>query len=147
MSATSLSLTPERRAKKNPIISDRVFRFKAWRCPTLTWGGPTLPSALSCFTSEFGMGSGGSNSLLPPDKLVEKSKSDTVLQVSDSYFSKLESQYTLSITSNILYIQVLTNKHLRVSKNTWGYMVKPYGQLVQVSFTHYCASTPCLSTS
>jgi len=26
-------------------------------------------------------------------------------------------------------------------------MVKPYGQLVQVSFTHYCASTPCLSTS
>ena len=102
---------PLKSAKKNPIISDRVFRFKAWRCPTLTWGGPTLPSALSCFTSEFGMGSGGSNSLLPPDKLVEKSKSDTVLQVSDSYFSKLESQYTLSITSNILYIQVLTNKH------------------------------------
>ena len=26
------------------------------------------------------------------------------------------------------------------------YMVKPHGQLVQVSFTHYCASTPCLST-
>ena len=72
---------------------------------------PTLSSAMSRFTSEFGMGSGGSNSLLPPDKLVEKSKSDTVLQVSDSYFSKLESQYTLSITSNILYIQVLTNKH------------------------------------
>ena len=27
------------------------------------------------------------------------------------------------------------------------YMVKPHGQLVQVSCTHYCASTPCLSTS
>ena len=27
------------------------------------------------------------------------------------------------------------------------YMVKPHGQLVHVSFTHYCASTPCLSTS
>ncbi len=26
------------------------------------------------------------------------------------------------------------------------YMVKPHGQLVHVSFTHYCASTPCLST-
>ena len=26
------------------------------------------------------------------------------------------------------------------------YMVKPHGQLVQVSFTHCCASTPCLST-
>ena len=27
------------------------------------------------------------------------------------------------------------------------YMVKPHGQLVQVSCTHYCASTSCLSTS
>ncbi len=26
-----------------------------WRCPTLTWGYPTLPSALQRFTSEFGM--------------------------------------------------------------------------------------------
>jgi len=26
-------------------------------------------------------------------------------------------------------------------------MVKPHGQLVQVSFTRYRASTPCLSTS
>ena len=28
-----------------------------------------------------------------------------------------------------------------------GYRVKPYGQLVSVSLTHYCASTPDLSTS
>ena len=27
------------------------------------------------------------------------------------------------------------------------YMVKPHGQLVPVSYTHYCASTPGLSTS
>ncbi len=27
------------------------------------------------------------------------------------------------------------------------YMVKPHGQLVLVSYTHYCASTPSLSTS
>ena len=27
-----------------------------------------------------------------------------------------------------------------------GYRVKPYGQLVLVSLTHYCASTPSLST-
>ncbi len=38
-------------------------KFKAWRCPTLTWGSPTLPSALLCFTSEFGMESGGSTML------------------------------------------------------------------------------------
>jgi len=29
----------------------------------------------------------------------------------------------------------------------WCYMAKPHGQLVLVSFTHYCASTPSLSTS
>ena len=37
-----------------------------WRCPTLTWGSPTLPSALQRFTSEFGMVSGGSTALSPP---------------------------------------------------------------------------------
>jgi len=36
------------------------FGIKGSRCPTLTWGDPTLPSALSSFTSEFEMGSGGS---------------------------------------------------------------------------------------
>ena len=56
--------------KKNPNISVRVFRFKASRCPTLTWGDPKLPSALSSFTSEFEMGSGGSYLLLSRDKLV-----------------------------------------------------------------------------
>ncbi len=40
----------------------------AWQCPTLAWGDPTLPSALRRFTSEFGMGSGGTTALLPPSK-------------------------------------------------------------------------------
>ena len=38
----------------------------AWQFPTLAWGDPTLPSALRRFTSEFGMGSGGTTALLPP---------------------------------------------------------------------------------
>ncbi len=44
----------------------KQVQIKAWRCPTLTWGNPTLPSALFRFTSEFGMESGGSktNSLI-----------------------------------------------------------------------------------
>ena len=42
--------------------------FDAWQFPTLTWGDPTLPSALRRFTSEFGMGSGGTTALLPPGK-------------------------------------------------------------------------------
>lgn len=31
--------------------------------------------------------------------------------------------------------------------NHQGYRIKPHGQLVSVSLTHYCASTPDLSTS
>ena len=42
--------------------------FDVWQFPTLAWGDPTLPSALRRFTSEFGMGSGGTTALLPPGK-------------------------------------------------------------------------------
>src|SRR5437773_12566500 len=31
-------------------------------------------------------------------------------------------------------------------RRTQGYRIKPHGQLVSVSLTHYCASTPDLST-
>ena len=59
--------------KKSRSLSGTAFsKLRAWRCPTLTWGDPTLPSALSIFTSEFEMGSGGSYSLLPPGKLVSE---------------------------------------------------------------------------
>ena len=43
-------------------------KFDAWQFPTLAWGDPTLPSALRRFTSEFGMGSGGTTALSPPGK-------------------------------------------------------------------------------
>jgi hypothetical protein len=33
-------------------------------------GTPTLPSAMHHFTAEFGMGSGGTNALMPPGKLA-----------------------------------------------------------------------------
>uniref|UniRef100_UPI002A7F07D0 hypothetical protein n=1 Tax=Enterobacter roggenkampii TaxID=1812935 RepID=UPI002A7F07D0 len=40
---------------KNPAPSGTgFFLFDAWQFPTLTWGDPTLPSALRRFTSEFG---------------------------------------------------------------------------------------------
>ena len=32
------------------------------------------------------------------------------------------------------------------ARRTQGYRIKPHGQLVSVSLTHYCASTPDLST-
>ncbi|MFC3095430.1 hypothetical protein ACFODS_14520, partial [Alteromonas sediminis] len=39
---------------KNPGHETGVLRIGVWRCATLTWGNPTLPSPLTCFTSEFG---------------------------------------------------------------------------------------------
>ena len=54
---------------KNPApFGTGFFLFDAWQFPTLTWGDPTLPSALRRFTSEFGMGSGGTTALKPPGK-------------------------------------------------------------------------------
>src|SRR5471032_2726747 len=56
---------------KNPSLSTEVSHlFDAWQFPTLAWGDPTLPSALRRFTSEFGMGSGGTAALVPPGKFV-----------------------------------------------------------------------------
>src|SRR6185437_15938927 len=53
----------------------RAFVFRAWRCHTFACGDRKLASALSCFTSEFGMGSGGSHSLWSPGKPVSLSRS------------------------------------------------------------------------
>ena len=126
--------------RRNPQhLRAEGFLNKAWQCPTFTWGSPTLSSALSSFTSEFGMGSGGSRLPLPPGKLVMK---------------MLDRNYPAFHRIRKCDIQVLVIKHLRQLNLTHNpcyrllgcYMVKPHGQLVQVSFTHYCASTPCLST-
>ena len=55
-------------SKKPRTIRYGVLLIDAWQFPTLTWGDPTLPSALRRFTSEFGMGSGGTTALKPPGK-------------------------------------------------------------------------------
>ncbi len=66
-----------------------------WQFPTLAWGDPTLPSALRRFTSEFGMGSGGTTALLPPDKFFSnlpnfnlKSGADTQSRTGDLTLTK-----------------------------------------------------------
>ncbi len=61
----------EKTKAKNPApYGTGFFLFDAWQFPTLTWGDPTLPSALRRFTSEFGMGSGGTTALKPPGKFL-----------------------------------------------------------------------------
>ncbi len=98
-------------------------KFKAWRCPTLTWGNPTLPSALFRFTSEFGMESGGSKTLWSPSK-----------------FFNSESCFCVLYTFN----SVLASSP---SKPLGCCMVKPHGQLVSVSSIPHSTYTPDLSTS
>ncbi|MBT2101444.1 hypothetical protein KKZ41_20420, partial [Enterobacter asburiae] len=44
------------KSKKPRTLRYGVLLIDAWQFPTLTWGDPTLPSALRRFTSEFGMG-------------------------------------------------------------------------------------------
>ena len=55
-------------AKKPSLPTGLFAKFDAWQFTTLAWGDPTLPSALRRFTSEFGMGSGGTTALRPPGK-------------------------------------------------------------------------------
>ncbi len=110
---------------KRPSLSTEPFvLFDAWQFPTLTWGDPTLPSALRRFTSEFGMGSGGTTALSPPGKFCF--------------------QHVLTTHRVIcIRLKIFSNppKHLRRCK------VKPHGSLVSVSSTYRYAYTPDLSTS
>ncbi len=132
--------------------------FDAWQFPTLTWGDPTLPSALRRFTSEFGMGSGGTTALVPPGKFFVLSTQFFIasaalpaLVKSVTYLCMLLPFRRLSpcccanycVLNSESKLKILSNppKHLRRCK------VKPHGSLVPVSSTHRCAYTPGLSTS
>ena len=52
-------------AKKTSLY--KLVFLSAWRRPTLTGGSPQLPSALKSLTSVFGMGTGVTSSLSPPN--------------------------------------------------------------------------------
>ena len=133
-----------------------LLQFDAWQFPTLTWGDPTLPSALRRFTSEFGMGSGGTTALVPPGKFFvlvlcllrsycvgcsRECQSHTYVCSFHRLVCRLVSAQNPSDSESELKIFSNPPKHLRRCK------VKPHGSLVPVSSTHRCAYTPGLSTS
>ena len=144
--------------------------FDAWQFPTLAWGDPTLPSALRRFTSEFGMGSGGTTALKPPGKFLVPCPVSFVLILrwlpsrhSVTYLCMLLPAGSVAALSQrkilrtsvrrtvlILYPSQAEN-HRVVSQHSperfWCCKVKPHGSLVPVSSTHRCAYTPGLSTS
>ena len=108
----------------HPDFHPGLLQFDAWQFPTLAWGDPTLPSALRRFTSEFGMGSGGTTALRPPGKFC--------------FIRPL-------LRSDLICIRLKIFSH--PPKQLRRCKVKPHGSLVPVSSTHRCAYTPGLSTS
>ena len=114
------------RCKKAQVVR-LGLSMGAWRCPTLTWGDPTLPSALLRFTSEFGMESGGSTALWPPSINCQSGK-------------RFSSSAILYFVHKYSCFYLLASTPLRCC------MVKPHGSLVQVSSMPYNTYTPCLST-
>ncbi len=118
-------------------------------------GDPTLPSALRRFTSEFGMGSGGTTALVPPGKFFVlstqffiASAALPVLAKSVTYLSMLLPFLRLSPCYCANYCVLNSESKLKLSpKHLRRCKVKPHGSLVPVSSTHRCAYTPGLSTS
>ena len=88
-------LCKTQKKKPQPFLVG-VSEIKAWQCPTFTWGNPTLSSALSSFTSEFGKGSGGSHSLWPPGRPFTLRRVNAATDVRAVYVSKKRGDVTLA---------------------------------------------------
>ena len=105
---------------------------------TLTWGNPTLPSAMHRFTTEFGMGSGGSNALWSSRNSVARMSRWTAQRIRICDICDVACE---------LSVRFVFTTAICASKLLGCYMVKPHGQLVLVSSTPHSAYTPNLSTS
>ena len=109
-------------------------QINAWRCPTLTWGGPTLPSAQNGFTSEFEMGSGGSHSLWSPSKLVAPHQRGIHRNYREQFSMmrfKTVFQFNIADSGNAFnQVYVLVKCYFTTLNVLECYMVKPHGQLV-----------------
>jgi hypothetical protein len=109
----------------------------------LSHGQSALSSAWSRFTVLFGMGRGGTDSLWSSGMTccrVASGGATTNLEEVVSGDAHQRSFWGCVVRGTTLITQP------RVLRHTC-YRIKPYGQLVSVSLTHYCASTPDLSTS
>src|SRR5471032_2983656 len=107
----------------------------------LSHGQSALSSAWSRFTVLFGMGRGGTDSLWSSGMTCCRA----VPGNSTTNLEEVVSDESTSGNSGCV-VRGTTSITQPCVKHT-GYRIKPYGQLVSVSLTHYCASTPDLSTS
>src|SRR5260364_381332 len=84
---------------------------------------------------------GGSNSLWSSGKKILQDQ--TCRNLKEENLSGKEEGKSQALVAT----QCLLSLTISVPWKPPGYRVKPHGQLVLISFTHYCASTPSLSTS
>ena len=137
--------------KKAHPGSGWAFSFGAPGGDLLSRGQSALSSAQSRFTVLFGMGRRGSNSLWPPSKrgggrlcgLRPAWVGRVALTIWKKYVWVWIGNTTTWLT--LAFYAVLSTEHPALLF-TQGYRIKSHGQLVSVSLTHYCASTPDLST-
>ena len=101
-----------------------------------------LSSALRRFTVLFGMGRSGTTSLWSSGK--EGRPIDRVLGTTDQAIQLGRSRHAFR-DERCVGLGAIQASASRTRQH--GYRIKPHGQLVLVSLTHYCASTPSLSTS
>ena len=124
-------------------------------------GTPTLPSAQLRFTSEFGMGSGGTTMLLSLDKnfvhgctyvaMPWMAKSNVsvhacliILKADVVVLSTAKN--TILIQCSRKYVMYMQCTYISYTKPLGCCMVKPHGQLVSVSSRPHSPYTPDLST-
>ena len=143
--ASTLFRPPKRR---NPT-------FWGWGfCPAgepddylLSHGQSALSSAWSRFTVLFGMGRGGTDSLWSSGMTCCR----VALAGATTNLEEVVSDESTSADAGCVVrgTTLITQPRVRVLSEPRHtcYRIKPYGQLVSVSLTHYCASTPDLSTS
>ena len=127
------------RTKKPPSIAFGGLDIRAWQFPTFAQVS-ALSSALSGFTSEVGMGSGGSRSLWPPGKTGCSAEHGKKPQASSAFLSNRIAGFgpAPSVGRGFGKRTLLADVcSLWLFKLLGCYMVKPHGQLVLVSFTHY----------
>ena len=151
--ARAIALVP--RKEKPPPFPVRVDQDKAPGGDLLLHGRTTLPSAHARFTSEFGMGSGGTTPLWPPGKGWEQRDAPVPQLLEKADLGWNRSAFSVRGNSRWIHrkrvtsVEVKSNQTVQrnVCEASWGYMVKPHGSLVSVSSMHCCTSTPDLSTT
>ena len=104
---------------KKPAITLRAFLNRSLAMSYSHMGTPTLPSALLRFTSEFGMGSGGTTALLSLNKkgtilenrykLLFKENLFQVTRVRDCYFSIVFVKLNLQNHLGVVWLSLTGN--------------------------------------